>query len=225
MPNTGNVIVSNNRIQGNYAGDAGGGIQESNRNVTTILDNQIMGNTGRNIGGGLFVGRAECSGNLIVDNTALSAGAGVYALNAHVHHNTICRNTIGSIIGQAAGIEIDYGTLDHNIVANNRSNSHDTGIGIVIGDYFSTGVVVFCNDAWGNDGGDYEARAAYDQTGGANFSLDPLFCSLATNDFTLDTVSPCASGAGCGLIGAYPATCRVVPTLKRTWGQLKRRFR
>jgi len=60
-----------------------------------------------------------------------------------------------------------------------------------------------CNDIWGNSGGDdWEGEDL-----GGNFSLDPLFCDLAGNDFRLQPASPCWPGADCGLIGASDVDC------------------
>lgn len=89
--------------------------------------------------------------------------------------------------------------FQHNLVARNA------GAGIRVGSPF-VGSVAF-NDAWQNYLGDY---AQVDSPLDSNLVADPLFCSLATGDLTLQLGSPCGVGGPYGLIGALPETCPTI---------------
>lgn len=66
-----------------------------------------------------------------------------------------------------------------------------------------------CCDVFGNENGDWVGCIAGQAGLDGNFSLDPLFCDAANNDFHLDSRSPCgASLSGCGtLVGALGIGC------------------
>ncbi|MFH1277487.1 MAG: right-handed parallel beta-helix repeat-containing protein [Candidatus Eisenbacteria bacterium] len=87
-----------------------------------------------------------------------------------------------------------------------------------------------CTDMYGNSGGDWAGCFA-DQNGvDGNFSADPLFCDLASNDFTLRGDSPCLSGNhpdgyDCGQIGAFGEGCGSTSIHRTSWGGVKSLFR
>lgn len=60
-----------------------------------------------------------------------------------------------------------------------------------------------------------------------NISADPLFCSPASGDFTLQATSPAAPGdpSGCGLRGACPVACGPVAIETQSWGATKAAYR
>ncbi len=66
-----------------------------------------------------------------------------------------------------------------------------------------------CSDVFGNAGGDYTSCLAGQNGTNGNISLDPLFCTAAAGDFTLDQASPClAANNGCGQdMGAFGVGC------------------
>jgi hypothetical protein len=65
-----------------------------------------------------------------------------------------------------------------------------------------------CCDLFANEGGNWTSIEEQEGSGG-NFSLDPLFCELAADDFQLQEDSPCrATNNGCEvLIGATSDPC------------------
>lgn len=89
--------------------------------------------------------------------------------------------------------------FQRNLVARNG------GAGLRVGSPF-VGSVAF-NDAWQNYLGDY---AQVDSPLDSNLVADPLFCSLATGDLTLQFGSPCGAGGPYGSIGALPETCPTI---------------
>jgi hypothetical protein len=75
-----------------------------------------------------------------------------------------------------------------------------------------SGVTLQCCDVFGNAGGDWVGCVAGQDSINGNFSVDPLFCDLPSNDFTLKDNSPCLPGnhpydEDCGLIGAWGQGC------------------
>ncbi len=76
--------------------------------------------------------------------------------------------------------------------------------------YFWDDTIAFCNNAYGNGAGDWEAGALHyagDDFG--NISDNPLFCDTALGDYRLMEGSPCLpSGNSCGaLMGALIEIC------------------
>jgi predicted outer membrane repeat protein len=86
---------------------------------------------------------------------------------------------------------------------------------------------VSCCDFYGNSGGDWVGDVAGLNGVAGNISLDPLFCGLAAQDYTLQSSSPCApmNSGGCGLIGALGEGCEPVSVESKSWGQIKGLYR
>ena len=120
-----------------------------------------------------------------------------------------------------AGIHVttELTTIENNVVAFNRGFA---GLGSGAG--IRAPGAVRCNNSFGNDGPDYYLA---DTTGLGNLSQDPLFCDLATNDYSLHVDSPCAESQSptCGLIGAFPVDCGVTNLVRASWGHIKVLYR
>jgi predicted outer membrane repeat protein len=97
---------------------------------------------------------------------------------------------------------------------------------------------LLCCDVFGNEGGDwvpcnFTGEEAGEHIGRENFSLDPLFCAMQGNEYTLSSNSPCApENNECGLIGAFDVGCDARinvgadPRMEATsWGRIKGRYR
>jgi len=161
----------------------------------------------------------EC---LLFDNSASEYGGGVFAMDgAHLYATncTFYGNTAGSRGGNLAAHYESELVLLYCIVAMAGSGG---GVSCV------SGTISFvCNDVWGNTGGNY--LGCPDPTGTAgNISVDPLFCSPETGDFTITDCSPCAPEHNeCGhLFGALDVGCPgTTPAQSTTWGAVKRAFR
>ncbi len=92
--------------------------------------------------------------------------------------------------------------LQNNIIAYNE------GCGVTLSGSYEGTWEFTCNDVYSNTAGDYCNLP--DQEGmSGNFSLDPMFCDTAANDFHIMDVSPCAlANSTCGtLIGALDVDC------------------
>ena len=110
--------------------------------------------------------------------------------------------------GHAIYIDAEsHALLSGNIISNNQ-------IGICSE---SDSVTVSCCDVYNNEGGNYVGLS--DRTGiNGNFSADPIFCNVASGEYTLHKQSPCLpgnhpNGEDCGLIGALEQGCDYVATL------------
>ena len=176
----------------------GGGIGIVDNSVATLRGCIIQGNSTQasyGPGGGVYLEFAtldlqDCA---ITRNTIAgsgSDGAGIFAFFANgltMTRTTIAANANNSgQAGGAGGIAVWFAspTIDKTIIAFNNP-----GAAIVCLDA-GDNPVVSCSDIYGNQGG----NAICGTNGGHNFSLDPLFCDLANNNFRLQMTSPCYPG-------------------------------
>ena len=180
------------------------------------------------LGGGVY---CENSAPVFVDclfarNSAETAGGGMYCessspaiINCTFSHNS---SPSGAAIFWHGG-----GTpamLAATVVA---FNSGGEGIGSL--DYPGS-PTLFCFDIYGNAGGDWVGFIAGQADVNGNFSLDPQFCDVTSDNYTLKQCSPCAPGNqphdwNCGLIGALPVGCVGTTVIPTTWGRIKGIFR
>jgi hypothetical protein len=84
-----------------------------------------------------------------------------------------------------------------------------------------------CCDLYDNEGGDWVGCIASQYGINGNISEDPLFCDIASDDFTLHLDSPCAPDYNpeCGLIGAWGVGCGLSAVEPASWGSIKAMFR
>ncbi len=80
-----------------------------------------------------------------------------------------------------------------------------------------------CCDIYGNEGGDWVDRIAGQYGVDGNFSEDPLFCDMTSDDFTLASNSPCLPDSNdCHvLIGAHGEGCPDSPAEATSWDSMK----
>ncbi|MBU1947216.1 MAG: right-handed parallel beta-helix repeat-containing protein [Candidatus Eisenbacteria bacterium] len=186
------VIIEHNTITNNQA-LLGGGIYVKDSNVE-IRENFIRSNVDtvfyeederEGLGGGFWIGNCEgvIENNTIIENNAHIDGAAFY------------------LEGNSTPV------IRNNIWASNISR----GSGVYCTNLASSPIFE-CNNAWANGIAEFGGSCP-DPTGtNGNFSADPLFCWPEGDDFYLHADSPCApenSPAGCGLIGAFPASCGI----------------
>lgn len=117
-------------------------------------------------------------------------------------------------------------TMENCIVAFTR-----TGRALLCEDVGSTPALTCC-DVYGNAGGDWVDCIA-DQAGtNGNFSEDPLFCGVDSQEFTVEACSPCLpgnhpSGYACSdMVGALGIGCGCgEATQPTTWGAIKSKYK
>lgn len=176
---SGKVVISNNIITGNLAGEAGGGIRTGSG--TIVISNNVISGNGAPEGGGIFVygGIVTIANNLLTGNTA-TRGGGIFASGAFTGTgNTIVGNTAPG--GGALACDIGGALkLYNSIVAHNSS-----GILCVSGT-----VELRTSDVCDNTA--YNFSGLTDPTGSnGNISLNPLFADRPGGDFRLAAASPC----------------------------------
>lgn len=92
--------------------------------------------------------------------------------------------------------------LSNSIVAFNQQ-----GVGVVA--MFDSMPNISCTDIYGNSGGDWLGDIAPQASINGNLATDPLFCNALGNDFSIDSLSPCAPDHNtcASLIGALDPSC------------------
>ena len=205
----GSPTITNCQIIANAAGNRGGGIYSGEN--ASISHCSILGNAASD-GGGIHCRQGtNVSFCLVAYNTAITGYQYGGGISCRYSQGTISNCTVvGNKAPQSAGIAFygDGPLVRSCIVANNIDGG---GLGWGYGGANSNPTIECC-DIWGNIGdyGDEIPDAMTD--GGGNFSLDPLFCDPASDDYTLRQGSPCLSGnhpdgASCGLIGCMEQGC------------------
>ena len=195
-------------------GAAIGGVQAN----PTISRNIINGNTAY-AGAGIFIfGDPIITNNVIYSNSAYVAG-GVIMAGGSLSNNTIVGNDAsfqgGAQFGGNVHIVFSPDLVPPRIL-NNIIYGAASGGGITWEGVFQEGVIKF-NNVWNNTPGNYgfadpqtgeftfDGRA--DQTGvDNNISQDPLFIDVLTNDYHLQTGSPCVNTGDPGIVPALGET-------------------
>ncbi|MBU1950416.1 MAG: right-handed parallel beta-helix repeat-containing protein, partial [Candidatus Eisenbacteria bacterium] len=212
--------INENEID--FPNGSGGGINVITSDLT-LLDSEVMNNTSDGTGGGiacrdestLDLQRCRIHGNsttaaygpgggLFADYSSLtmvdclvtrnevegdgSEGGGLFCLLASPISITQCTFAANKIWEEeenfGGGIYLDFTspTITKSIIANND------GYGIYC--YNGSVPVVSCTDIYGN----LDDNSICGTDAGDNFSLDPLFCDMPTDNFGIETTSPCAAG-------------------------------
>ncbi|MFN8179070.1 MAG: right-handed parallel beta-helix repeat-containing protein [bacterium] len=148
----------------------------------------------------------------------------LYNATATISHCTFAKNT--TRIGPTAISLSGHSRLsmDHTIIAfGTQADTH----GAVRCWDAPAALDVTCTDIFGNYGGDWtECVAGMNGTSG-NLSADPLFCTSASRECSLESNSPCApaNSGECGLIGAVDVGCGATALAERSWGSIKALYR
>lgn len=209
------IYISGFTLRNGFA-DIGAGLY-CNVSTVTFEDNIVYGNSADEhprYGGGVYLRGSPPStiirGNLIYGNTA-DMGAGIFCNGGD--QSSLIGNTVVNNSSQfGAGVISHNGsdiTVSQNLIAMNEGSS---GFGIYI--HSSSDASLTCNDVWMNVPDNYHGP---DVTGiDGNISIDPIFCDVAQNDYSLDASSPCLpmnhpDGADCGQIGALGQGCELEP--------------
>lgn len=210
-------------IRENESRGYGGGLAIEGEGTTALIDRcLIVDNFSSGIdgyGGGIFISSQPSPtirNSIIAGNYTsgqLSDGGGVYVQfsGLEMYNCTLYGNWTEGQYGEAGNLGVETSlyipipvTVSHSIIV-----SSPDGRGI-----YCTGTgddpTIDCCDVFGNAGGDEICGA-----GTGNFSLDPLLCDTASENFHIEDASPCAPGnhpegaEACGglLIGAKRAGC------------------
>jgi hypothetical protein len=212
----------------NTAGVSGGGLSAVNSDLSIVncsfRDNEVTDGGG----GGIWLDGGTCGMSFCVSaRNHCAAGAAVYLTgDADV---TITRLTSvgdsltaaadGIITCAASGVSL---ALDHSIIA--------FGKGAYGVNCYALPVTptVTCCDIYGNEAGNWANCIAAKNGVGGNFSADPLFCDIPTDDVSLEDCSPClAANNTCGAdMGALGSGCACgEATEPTTWGAIKAMYK
>lgn len=190
------------RYNETYGGGYGGAIYATQCPPEMVFRNNLIYGNYAYIGGGIC-----CNGN---DRSTVEGNTIV---------NNDCYHAGGIISYNSSSI-----TISKNIIALNDGPS---GYGIYI--HSSSSAMIDCNDVWQNTPANYHGT---DMTGvDGNISVDPLFCDVQSDNYSLGDSSPCLpghhpDGANCGLIGALDVGCQgPTPVRELSWGAIKATFR
>ncbi|MCK4916311.1 MAG: right-handed parallel beta-helix repeat-containing protein [Candidatus Eisenbacteria sp.] len=178
----------------------------------TVQQCVITDNLAVRSGGGICCGTSHEGSStaiincVIAENESYETGGGIACVETTAILIVGC-----TILGNTAwggGGAISASGSAHPIVENSILSFSHAG-GSVLCDSTSSASLT-CTDVFGNEEGDWTECIADQEFLSGNFSLDPLFCDMASGDFSLCANSPClpatrdceeligALGQGCG---------------------------
>ncbi len=180
----------------------------ANEDASTGGGGLAMGGFGpKLIEGCLFVGNRATGSN--------GAGGGLKtSRNATIRNNTFWGNAAYIGVGGSA---VRF-TQDGPYELSNNVFAGGIGEGGALEAQFG-GVTSACNIFWNNQDGD----GVFFTPGPSDREVDPRFCDVSSEDFTVHGDSPCLPphSLGCGLIGAFGAGCGTVSIEPKSWGRIK----
>jgi len=205
----------------------GGGMCCEDESVP-VLNNCVFSQNSAADGGGLccLSGSVRLAGCLLFRNSAGIFGGG---LDCEAPAILLGCTVVGNSAPGAAGIFWFWDGYSELTVVNSIIAFNGSGEAVFCSNEKAS-VSMWCCDIYGNAGGDWVSCIAEQADMYGNFSLDPLFCDAAGDDYTLIQCSPCAPGNdpndwNCGLIGALPVGCQGTAIEPTTWGRIKAIFR
>jgi hypothetical protein len=176
----------------------------------TFSGNRVDGDEGAR-GGGLYCHNSSPSltNCIFTDNSAYDAmmvgvGAGMYCTYSSSPTLTGClfvRNESG-----AASALASYSSPSSPTIVQNTIFAYNTG-GDAVLCHDDSSAIFSCTDIYGNPGGDWTDRIAWQEGIDGNISLPPGFCDIESDSFHLCPESPCYDASGCGQIGPYGLGC------------------
>ena len=197
-----NVGHHSGSIRGNAVRRCGFGILSSASETQDVTDNVVEDCEHFGIlVDDITAYRTRVSGNVVhdcgEDGIRISEGP---VLDLVVERNTMTRNGHSGLIWEVPEVQVSAIIRNNIGYANGVNGVQWTA---------NNATSVTCNDWFGNSGGDV-AGAPPSPT---DFSVNPLFCDEAHNDFHLLDISPLANQAACGQIGAFGVACGATATL------------
>ena len=147
----------------------------------------------------------------IVDRNRSTGGRGTHAI-------LIEGNTIARSLAKGLGGDFPAGTQ----IVGNAVTGCTAGVDL----RDSVGIVVSCNNVWGNAAGNWIDGP--DLTGvNGNLSVSPFYCAAAADNYTLAANSPMLpANNDCGIqIGAFGQGCGPVSVEPASWGGIKALYR
>ncbi len=230
------AVVEGFTVQGGYVSSFGGAILCANGSNPTIANNMIINNQALNGGGGIGCRSSDpvLIGNFLTGNSADDGGAIMLSnSNATISYNVLVKNQVLAEGGALSLWNSSPVMVSNTIVSNTAvygggaifiCSSSPTLYKCLFAFNSGSGAItcavgcppsspdLYCTNVFGNSS-DWMGCIA-DQAGiNGNFSLDPLFCDTANDNFHISVTSPCApANSPCGeLVGAFGAPCATEP--------------
>ena len=199
VPEINNCTISNNNANGSGWFGYGGGYWSFNSDV--IIDSSVFSSNSANNNGGatnLWGGSSmNISNSIIQDNVITSGdGGGIYLADDAGTQSIIERCVVINNVGSNGG-GISLGVSADVINTTIYNNSTGGGVGIRNGATCSiVNSIIYNNSPSPIVGTTSNLSVVYSNiesgwAGTGNISEDPLFVSASTNDFSLQTESPC----------------------------------
>ncbi len=167
---------------------SGGGIQAIFGSRPLITNSEFTANSAEiGCGGGMSVdssiARVE---NVIFSKNSALAGGGFNFVNESGSRLSNCTFVENSAAG-GGGIFCEYASpqIEMTIIANSSAGGAFT--------CREASPTISCSDFHGNGGGDWVGHVADQADADGNFSLDPLFCAVEEDAYSLSPSSPCNS--------------------------------
>ncbi len=209
--NQANITIEDCEFRGNVANLEGGGLYVRTSQANIIVEDcEFIGNTADVLTGGGVYGRSS-TGNMIFTNnifngnTAENAGGGAVSRSQGTitfTNNTSLGNTVNNGDGGGFHITLELNTAIGNIYNNIVWNNTALGNGDDIYVDDSTGASV---NLYNNDYGDFAISNGGSLSQGNNINIDPVLVDPASEDFHLQTTSPCIN-AGTATAPSLPPT-------------------
>jgi hypothetical protein len=222
------ATIGNCVFRGNSSINGGGAVAIGDYTLTlhtcSFFDNISSASGGAaslscnfNIRDCLFV-RNACTGN--AQGGAVSAGpasAGVGSVQGCTFYGNSQQWTFSGGAAMKLSVPPGGGSFD---LGNNTFVASTGSTAIYL---FSGALTSSCNVLWNNTAGDVQGFTL-DPT---DRIVDPMFCDVTLDDFTLNEASPClpANSLGCGQIGAFGQGCGSVSIEPTTWAKIKSMYR
>ena len=214
----GDILVTGCVFRNNF-GIQAGGLAVVGVDPAVVTNNRFIENTAE-LGAGLVISAnsepAVVDGNLFLRNRATTGGGGLMILDPGEYSGN-------TFVGNEA--PIGTAVLDRVLGGGVLATRNIFALGSGGTAYHATREVRAgdCNVFWANSG---DAHSSY--TPGPNdLFVDPQFCDVPNDDYTLRSTSPCAeeNAPSCGRIGAYGVGCGTVSVEDSSWANIKSRFR
>lgn len=206
----------------------GGAVYLINSPGDALIANCTFTNNSATVNGGAIFTynfRLTIDACVFGDNSASSQGGAAYITRSQPTSITACTFAQNGATNGGAVASTAFSALnvDRSILVFGPSGE------AVYVDATST-VTLGCSDIYGNAGGDWTGPIADQAGSNGNFAADPLFCSLGSADYELQTGSPCApnnhpDNVMCGTIGRFGVACGTVSIAPRSWGAIKAMYR
>jgi hypothetical protein len=221
----GDVEVTGCVFRNNFGGVNAGGLSLSQNESAYVSDCWFEGNVSSSGAGGLVVAGPADADQLIIErcvflrNQTSGGGGG----GARLAANSLLRmcTFVGNDAPAGSGVRAQNSSVSHEV----RNCVFALNLGGAALDDATSGAsaVGDCNVLWQNVGGDYSNW----EPGPNDQSVDPEFCDIPADDYTVRNTSPCAeeNSPVCGQIGAYGIGCGTVSVEPTSWSRVKSWYR